>query len=330
VHLMNQNIRSTDAVSFATLNTGFGANELYDMNQHVLSSSAPTFAGITLNGNINLNNREMDNINYLDIRGGVGYGIRFWSSSSYRISMGNVAEYKYGPVTDYSIKSHMNGTAGRGWTWGIDGSIPVASIGNTGNMQIAGNLYAIGGIHVGGTSAPGTDDLIVDGQASIGTTTVANTLVVKTASASKAIRLEHGTLTTEYWTIGVGSGSYDYRFGYKGTLVGQINKTTGTYTATSDFRLKESIHSLGNVLAKVEKLKPSKYYFKRDREKRNKSLGFIAQEVQELFPEIVYQLENGYLGLAYDNFSVIAIKAIQEQQLIIKKMETRIKILENK
>jgi hypothetical protein len=47
VHLMNQNVRTTDAVTFATVNTGHGANELYAMNQNVRTTDSVTFAGIT-------------------------------------------------------------------------------------------------------------------------------------------------------------------------------------------------------------------------------------------------------------------------------------------
>ena len=46
VHLMNQNIRTTDAVTFATVNTGQGANELYAMNQNVRTTDAVTFATV--------------------------------------------------------------------------------------------------------------------------------------------------------------------------------------------------------------------------------------------------------------------------------------------
>ena len=46
VHLMNQNIRTTDAVVFATVNTGQGANELYNMDQNVLTTSDVTFNSI--------------------------------------------------------------------------------------------------------------------------------------------------------------------------------------------------------------------------------------------------------------------------------------------
>ena len=43
---MDQNVQTTDAVTFATVDTGQGANELYDMDQNVLTTSAPTFATV--------------------------------------------------------------------------------------------------------------------------------------------------------------------------------------------------------------------------------------------------------------------------------------------
>ncbi len=43
---MNQHVKTDSAVTFATINTGYGANELYDMNQHVKTDSAVTFATI--------------------------------------------------------------------------------------------------------------------------------------------------------------------------------------------------------------------------------------------------------------------------------------------
>ena len=48
IHLMDQNIRTSDAVVFATVDTGQGANELFDMDQNVLTTSLPTFNGITI------------------------------------------------------------------------------------------------------------------------------------------------------------------------------------------------------------------------------------------------------------------------------------------
>ena len=80
------------------------------------------------------------------------------------------------------------------------------------------------------------------------------------------------------------------------------------------------------------KLKPAKYYYTDSKaEAKAKSHGFIAQEVETVFPELVREREDGKIALAYDDFAVLAVKAIQEQQEIIEeqaqkmaKMETEL------
>lgn len=42
----DQSLKTTDAVTFSTVNTGQGANELYDMNQNVTTTSAVTFTSV--------------------------------------------------------------------------------------------------------------------------------------------------------------------------------------------------------------------------------------------------------------------------------------------
>jgi hypothetical protein len=81
---------------------------------------------------------------FYDVIAANGNGVRFWQGDNFKIHMGNTAEYRYGPVTDYSIKMNMDATPGRGWTWGLAGSTPVAAIGSQGNMQIAGS-FTVGG-----------------------------------------------------------------------------------------------------------------------------------------------------------------------------------------
>ena len=76
-----------------------------------------------------------------------GNGLKFWNGSdAYKISMGNSAEYHYGPVTDYSIKTTIDSNSStRGFTWGTNGAVPIAAlnVGN-GNMQIAGTFASAG------------------------------------------------------------------------------------------------------------------------------------------------------------------------------------------
>ena len=47
-NIFDQWLNTTSAVTFATVDTGQGANELYDMNQNVQTTDSPTFAGVTV------------------------------------------------------------------------------------------------------------------------------------------------------------------------------------------------------------------------------------------------------------------------------------------
>jgi hypothetical protein len=99
---------------------------------------------------------------------GEGNGLKFWDGADdYSIRMGSAADYQYGTVTDYSIKTSMGNGAGRGFTWGQAGVAPIASLNSTsGNMQIAGTFQ---GTRLISTIATGTAPLTVTS-----TTKVAN------------------------------------------------------------------------------------------------------------------------------------------------------------
>jgi hypothetical protein len=95
------------------------------------------------------------------VTAGAGNGLKFWNGEdTYKIHMGNSAEYHYGPVTDYSIKTNIDSVgATRGFTWGQNGVTPIAAlnVGN-GNMQIAGTFTAIGTITGSNLSGTNTGD----------------------------------------------------------------------------------------------------------------------------------------------------------------------------
>ncbi|HOY04131.1 MAG TPA: tail fiber domain-containing protein [Saprospiraceae bacterium] len=89
----------------------------------------------------------------------------------------------------------------------------------------------------------------------------------------------------------------------------------------SDRRLKKDIIGLpGSTLDKIMRIKPVAYRYQVELESAPLTIGFLAQDVQEEFPELV--AKNGdYLSLNYAGFGVLAIKAIQEQQTEIDKLK---------
>jgi hypothetical protein len=117
-------------------------------------------------------------------------------------------------------------------------------------------------------------------------------------------------------------------------LRGSFNGTTGAYVETSDQRLKQGIKSLESVLDRVMDMRPTRYSYKNGGKRSKETVGFIAQEVEPLFPEVVYvqegDREDGTYGINYGGIGPIAIKAIQELKTEIDTKEARIAELENR
>ena len=110
--------------------------------------------------------------------------------------------------------------------------------------------------------------------------------------------------------------------------IASIDPMTGVFSSISDSRYKTNIKSLTNILSSVMKLTPMSYHFLGQLETSPKAFGFLGQEVEKLFPALVnHTSENDVLHLNYDGFSVLAIKAIQEQQSIIQAQEIEIEKL---
>jgi len=166
-----------------------------------------------------------------------------------------------------------------------------------------------------------------DGQVGInGTPTARLELYQQSQTVGTGLRFDDGTANSD-WDITHG---FSLRFHYGGSLRGFINANTGAYTQSSDVRLKNNIQELPSVLNRVEQIRPTTYNYKTD-ESNTPVIGLIAQEVQKIFPEVVsYSKADDVYGIDYASFSVVAIKAIQEQQNIIKSMEERLAALENK
>lgn len=127
--------------------------------------------------------------------------------------------------------------------------------------------------------------------------------------------------------------SWEWRVGYSGTLSGVntslahfyalYNGTPKAYFAVadgslltiSDSRLKNNVNPLPTVMDKVLQLAPVTYEMIRDNPDHTRSMGFIAQDVAPLFPQIaVTNAPDEIQLLQYSGFGVIAIKGVQEQQ----------------
>lgn len=170
----------------------------------------------------------------------------------------------------------------------------------------------------------------------------------------------------------VGVGSIEYLVDGEATIASSFSITptiTNTYDlgtsasrwsniylqnapiVTSDVTLKKNIKTLGYGLKELMKLTPITYQWKNDyigktlipEHLRQTSLGFSAQELQTVLPEVVkthdwkikseatpdqYEyVQNDKLGVMYSQIIPVTVKAIQEQQAEIEELKTAVKEL---
>jgi len=129
------------------------------------------------------------------------------------------------------------------------------------------------------------------------------------------------------------TGASAYRF-YVG-LGGTVYATNTTISAISDIRLKENIRDINVGLDSIMALKPRLFDWKSGKGQDTKNVrGFIAQEIEEVFPDLVDEWkdpapegEEPYKSVRQDLIPVL-VKAIQEQQAMIVELQSKVAALE--
>jgi len=139
--------------------------------------------------------------------------------------------------------------------------------------------------------------------------------------------------------------------GWGGLFLSDLGYTGGFFNA-SDSRLKTGVRSLDNALVFVERLRPVRYHYDTDKYPHmglntSEEFGFIAQEVYEIFPDIIKHKSLPLNGTNTDSFGEIRVsdedtfmmmdyirliplltQAIKEQQTMILELKDRIVLLE--
>ncbi|MBC7446801.1 MAG: tail fiber domain-containing protein, partial [Hymenobacteraceae bacterium] len=148
-----------------------------------------------------------------------------------------------------------------------------------------------------------------------------------------------GGTRAAYGIHGSGTGSLSYGVYSNGNMA-----YTGTLTNTSDRKFKRNIQPLPTgTLGRLMQLRPVSYEMRRDEFPAmglasGPQIGVIAQELAEVFPELVKdEMAPGkektdaptpYKGVNYTGLTPILIKAVQEQQVLIEAQKSRIETLE--
>ncbi|MGY8864633.1 MAG: tail fiber domain-containing protein, partial [Methylophagaceae bacterium] len=117
-----------------------------------------------------------------------------------------------------------------------------------------------------------------------------------------------------------------FRWAYTGNFDAHGDITGYSTLTSSDIKLKTNIQNLDGALDKTLKLRGVKFDWK-DEEKPNDQLGFIAQEVEEILPELVKEIDTvGKDGethkvVNYQGVIPILVEAIKELKAEIEQLK---------
>ena len=106
---------------------------------------------------------------------------------------------------------------------------------------------------------------------------------------------------------------------------GDLQNTNNSYGAISDERLKENIVDATPKLDDLQKVRIVNYNLQ---EQEQKHIGVVAQELEEVFPSLVKEDDEGIKSVKYSVFVPMLIKGMQEQQAKIAALETKVAALE--
>ena len=302
---------------------------------------------VTVNGQLQTSGNvaigTTSSVNKLDVEGAVAIGSSYSGTTSAPtdglIVQGNVAI----GTTNFGNKLNVNGGVAIGAYTGntaptngllVEGRVGIGVTSPVNHLDVEGGV-AIGSAYSGTNTAP-TNGLLVQGNVAIGTTSSVNKLDVEGgvaigATYSGAYAAPANSLIVE-GSVGIGKTSTG---SYKLDVAGNIQGTS--YNATSDRRLKTNIQPVSNSLSIINKLHGVSFTWIADN--TNKPvLGLIAQEVENVLPEIVntasIENEQGFKqkSIHYDGLFPHLIESIKTLTEENKDLNTKVDVLtqENK
>ena len=123
-------------------------------------------------------------------------------------------------------------------------------------------------------------------------------------------------------------------------LVGRVPKNTnnlewqGTIVqGLSDSRVKTNVVSMTEGLDKIDQIRPVTFDWvptENVSDREGADFGFIAQELEEVLPEVVHTRGDGYKTVMYEKVVPVLVQAMKEQQTMIEALRAEIELLKNK
>ena len=264
----------------------------------------------------------------------VGYRAGYVATGGYNTIVGKHAGLS---LSTGEVNTFVGLGSGNAITTGGKNTILGGYSGNNGGLDIrtASNYIVL-------SDGDGNPRQIIDGSGNVGfngSPTAGAKVTITTPNSNTGLYIPNGA-DNGYYAINIANPStnhYAMRFGENGNSVGTIltSASATSYNTFSDYRLKENVAPMTGALDKVAQLKPVTYTWKRD---NSEGQGFIAHELQEVVPECVTGTKDAidrdgnpeYQGVDTSFLVATLTAAIQEQQVMIEQLTTRLNALEGK
>ena len=354
-----------DKLTFDGTNLSINGGGTFSGN---LSAAGGTFSGELNGGTINIGGDDTSSF-HVDSAGGMwlGAGNSNFATAPFRVtSTGAVT------ATSATITGNITATAGAIGGWTIDSnSIYSGTKGSNGAYTAAAGSVTISSegwlssknFRISSTGAVNADVIDVNDvlatSAAFGTSRGSNTITINssamTLAGSSLFNLGAlagivGTATSYIAFMNNAGNTIQSSLSSTGLLVGGSATITGTLGVTgditsqaSDKRLKENIITITSALDKVNKLNGVYFNFTDEANKLNKNLsknrqvGFLAQEIQSVLPEIVkpapFDIDSdgnsisgeNYLTIHYEKVVPLLLQAIKELKFELDEVKKLIK-----
>lgn len=215
--------------------------------------------------------------------------------------------------------SSVTVTAGTGMSGGgavsLGGSITLTNAGVTSNVagtgiSVSGATGAVTITNTGVTSNVAGTGVSVSG--ATGAVTISIGQAVATSS------------NVQFNSLGVGMAA--------SATTGRIDATNDIVAySSSDRRFKNNIKPIENPLDKINKISGNTFDWNEETKIEHgydgNDVGVIAQEIEEVLPQLVQTRESGYKAVKYDKLVALLIEGIKEQQIQINDMKVEIENL---
>jgi trimeric autotransporter adhesin len=168
----------------------------------------------------------------------------------------------------------------------------------------ASNTNVFIGYNAGLGITTGSNNVIIGGVATL-PATLSNNIIIGDGFGNRRINVDAAGL------VGINTITPTEQLHVVGNIL-----ASGTITS-SDLRFKKNIKLLENALTKVEKIRGVTYDFRTEEFpsrgfSKNRQIGFIAQELEAIFPEFVVTSSDGYKAVDYARLTPVLVESVKE------------------